>query len=237
MHAPMRSLRYIVPVLLFLVVAGFLLLGLDRNPSEIPSPLIGKPAPDWTLPRLSAAAGAGAGSNAGSAGAGTVSAANPAASPGSLSGGELKGQPYLLNVWASWCAPCLQEHPVLVELAKRKTIRIVGINYKDRPEDARAWLARHGDPFAEIVADREGRTAIDFGVYGVPETFLVDAHGVIRFKHIGALTVEAVQGRLLPAIAALGRAPAGSPTSAPASAAPATRGVAHTAVSAAAANR
>ena len=191
----MRSLRYVVPVLVFLVVAGFLLLGLDRNPGEIPSPLIGKPAPQWTLPRLPVGAAADAGAT--------------------LSGGELKGQPYLLNVWASWCAPCLQEHPVLMELAKRKTIRLVGINYKDRPEDARSWLARHGNPFAEIVADREGRTAIDFGVYGVPETFLVDAQGVIRFKHIGALTVEAVQGRLLPAIAALGSAPAGAPAAAP----------------------
>jgi cytochrome c biogenesis protein CcmG, thiol:disulfide interchange protein DsbE len=181
----MRSLRYIVPMVLFLVLAGFLLLGLDRNPSEIPSPLIGKPAPDWSLPRLATADAA-------------------AAEPGTLDGAALKGQPYLLNVWASWCAPCLQEHPVLVELARRKVIHIVGINYKDRPEDARGWLARHGNPFAEIVADRDGRTAIDFGVYGVPETFLVDAQGVIRFKHIGALTVEAVQSRLLPAIAALG---------------------------------
>jgi len=196
----MRSLRYIAPVLLFLVVAGFLLLGLDRNPSEIPSPLIGKPAPPWSLPRLSTGSGASGGADA-----------------GSLDGAALKGQPYLLNVWASWCAPCLQEHPVLVELARRKVIRIVGINYKDRPEDARAWLARHGNPFAEIVADREGRAAIDFGVYGVPETFLVDGQGVIRFKHIGALTVDAVQGRLLPAIAALGSTPGALPTSAPAS--------------------
>jgi cytochrome c biogenesis protein CcmG, thiol:disulfide interchange protein DsbE len=214
----MRSLRYIVPVLLFLVVAGFLLLGLDRNPSEIPSPLIGKPAPAWSLPRLASATG-GATDAAGASGqdaAGT--ARGGAGDAGSLDGESLRGQPYLLNVWASWCAPCLQEHPVLVELARRKTIRIVGINYKDRPEDARAWLARHGNPFAEIVADRDGRTAIDFGVYGVPETFLVDARGVIRFKHIGALTAEAVQGRLLPAIAALGSAAAAAPTTAPTSA-------------------
>jgi cytochrome c biogenesis protein CcmG/thiol:disulfide interchange protein DsbE len=200
----MRSLRYIVPVVLFLVLAGFLLLGLERNPSEIPSPLIGKPAPAWSLPRLPTAEAGGA--------AGTEAA--------SLDGAALKGQPYLLNVWASWCAPCLQEHPVLVELARSKVIRIVGINYKDRPEDARSWLARHGNPFAEIVADRDGRTAIDFGVYGVPETFLVDAQGVIRFKHIGALTVEAVQARLLPAIAALGSAPATPPASSIPGAAP-----------------
>lgn len=212
----MRSLRYIVPVLLFLVVAGFLLLGLSRNPAEIPSPLIGKPAPAWSLPKLATGSAATAAS---------TPAADAAAAPdvGSLDGASLKGEPYLLNVWASWCAPCLQEHPVLVDLARRKVIRIVGVNYKDRPEDARAWLARHGNPFAAIVADRDGRTAIDFGVYGVPETFLVDAQGVIRFKHIGALTVEAVQGRLLPAIASLGSAPDAAPASA--SAAPRSAGI------------
>jgi cytochrome c biogenesis protein CcmG, thiol:disulfide interchange protein DsbE len=199
----MRSLRYIVPVLLFLVLAGFLLLGLERNPSEIPSPLIGKPAPQWSLPRLATTDAVAAGAQE---------------EGGLLDGASLKGQPYLVNVWASWCAPCLQEHPVLVELAKRKVIRIVGINYKDRPEDARGWLSRHGNPFAAVVADRDGRTAIDFGVYGVPETFLVDAKGVIRFKHIGALTVEAVRGRLLPAIGALGSATGTTAASTPVSA-------------------
>ena len=198
----MRSLRYIVPVLLFLVLAGFLLLGLERNPSEIPSPLIGKPAPQWSLPRLATTDAVAAGTQ----------------DEGLLDGASLKGQPYLVNVWASWCAPCLQEHPMLLELAKRKVIRIVGINYKDRPEDARSWLTRHGNPFAAVVADRDGRTAIDFGVYGVPETFLVDAQGVIRFKHVGALTVEAVRGRLLPAIAALGNATNTPAASTPASA-------------------
>jgi cytochrome c biogenesis protein CcmG/thiol:disulfide interchange protein DsbE len=182
----MRSLRYIVPVLLFLVVAGFLLLGLDRNPSEIPSPLIGKAAPDWSLPRLPPAEGPAGGPQDG----------------GSLEGKTLKGAPYLLNVWASWCAPCLQEHPLLIALSNRKVIDIVGINYKDKPQDARTWLARHGNPFSAIVADREGRTAIDFGVYGVPETFLVDAQGVIRFKHVGPLTADVIRDRLLPAIAA-----------------------------------
>jgi len=183
----MRSLRYIVPVLLFLLVAGFLLLGLDRNPGEIPSPLIGKAAPSWALPRLPSATASGA-----AVADGSMLAAN-----------TLKGKPYLLNVWASWCAPCLQEHPILVDLARRNVITIVGVNYKDKPEDARAWLARHGNPFGATVADRDGRTAIDFGVYGVPETFLVDAQGIVRFKHIGALTDEAMRARLLPAIAAL----------------------------------
>ena len=183
----MRSLRYIVPVLLFLLVAGFLLLGLDRKPGEIPSPLIGKAAPSWALPRLPSATASGA-----AVADGSMLAAN-----------TLKGKPYLLNVWASWCAPCLQEHPILVDLARRNVITIVGVNYKDKPEDARAWLARHGNPFGATVADRDGRTAIDFGVYGVPETFLVDAQGIVRFKHIGALTDEAMRARLLPAIAAL----------------------------------
>ena len=221
----MRSLRYIVPVLLFLVVAGFLLLGLSRNPAEIPSPLIGKPAPAWSLPKLATGSAGTAGATGTASAAGAAGAADASAAPdvGSLDGASLKGEPYLLNVWASWCAPCLQEHPVLVDLARRKVIRIVGVNYKDRPEDARAWLARHGNPFAAIVADRDGRTAIDFGVYGVPETFLVDAQGVIRFKHIGALTVEAVQGRLLPAIASLGSAPDAAPASA--SAAPRSAGI------------
>ena len=176
----MRSLKYVLPVVLFLVVAGFLLLGLDRNPAEIPSPLIGKPAPDWSLPQL---------------------AAEQAAPP--LGNQALRGAPYLLNVWASWCAPCLQEHPQLIELAARKVIRIVGVNYKDRPDDARAWLKRHGNPFSDTVADRDGRAAIDFGVYGVPETFLIDAQGVIRFKQIGALTPQALREQLLPAIARL----------------------------------
>ena len=181
----MKTLKYVVPALAFVVIVGFLLVGLGRDPSEIPSPLIGKPAPAWALPGL----------------------------PGEdtlLRSEALAGEPYLLNVWASWCAPCLQEHPQLVALAGRKLVRIIGIDYKDRPEDARAWLARHGNPFTHVVADRDGRTAIDFGVYGVPETFLVDGKGVIRFKHIGAITDEALQHRLLPAIEELRRGQAGN---------------------------
>ena len=179
-------------MLVFLVVAGFLLLGLDRNPAEIPSPLIGKPAPSWSLPPLERAPG------------------GTALDGASLEGDSLRGAPYLLNVWASWCAPCLQEHPQLIDLARRKVIRIIGVNYKDKPEDARTWLGKHGNPFSVIVADREGRTAIDFGVYGVPETFLVDAQGVIRFKQIGPLTADALRAKLLPAIAALPASPSAS---------------------------
>ncbi len=201
----MRSLKYLLPMLVFLVIAGFLLLGLDRNPAEIPSPLIDKPAPTWSLPRLPSA-GAG----------GDVRVEGQPAAGQSIGSQDLRGTPYLLNVWASWCAPCLQEHPQLIALQKRNQIRLVGINYKDKPEDARTWLTRHGNPFTDIAADRDGRTAIDFGVYGVPETFLVDAQGVIRFKHIGAVTPEALRDKLLPAIARV----AGPASAAPQSIAP-----------------
>ncbi|WWT76133.1 DsbE family thiol:disulfide interchange protein [Lautropia mirabilis] len=108
-----------------------------------------------------------------------------------------------MNVWASWCMPCLQEHPQMVALAQSHRIRIVGMNYKDQPADARRWLARNGNPYDEILVDAQGRTAIDFGVYGVPETFLIDAEGRIRYKLTGALSVQTLQDQLLPAIAAL----------------------------------
>ena len=145
-----RSFKFLLPLGGFAVLVAFLWLGLSRDPHEIPSPLIDKPAPQWVLPQLLA----------------------PEAS---LGGADLAGKPYLVNFWASWCAPCLQEHPVLVDLARRKLITLVGINYKDEPTQARGWLNRHSDPFDRVAADRLGRIAIDFGVYGVPETFLIDA--------------------------------------------------------------
>ena len=191
----MRALKYALPVIAFAVLVGFLLVGLDRNPTEIPSPLIGKPAPPWSLPKLIVPGGTAQASSA-------PADPTPAGTP-MLDGASLAGTPYLLNVWASWCAPCLQEHPLLIDLSRRKLIPIVGFNYKDRPEDAIGWLRRHGDPYTTIAADREGRVAIDFGVYGVPETFLVDAGGIIRFKWIGPLTPAAIRDRLLPAIQAL----------------------------------
>ncbi|MGE0799307.1 MAG: DsbE family thiol:disulfide interchange protein [Lautropia sp.] len=200
----MRALKYLLPVIAFAVLAGFLLVGLDRNPQEIPSPLIGKPAPAFTLPLLLPRTAANAGATAaGVTAAGATAAGTATAESAMLDSRSLAGRPYLLNVWASWCLPCLQEHPLLLELSRRKLIDVVGMNYKDRPADATAWLQRHGDPFAIIAADRDGRTAIDFGVYGVPESFLIDAGGVIRFKHVGPLTSEVVERRLLPAIRAL----------------------------------
>ena len=197
-----RTLKYALPVVAFAVLAGFLLVGLGRKPSEIPSPLIGKPAPVWSLPALPSPASKPPAQVAGS---GATPAPGPTApvDGAMIDSASLVGRPYLLNVWASWCLPCLQEHPLLLDLARQKVLPIVGFNYKDRPEDALAWLKRHGDPFDRIAVDREGRVAIDFGVYGVPESFLIDAGGIIRFKWIGPLTPEAVRDQLLPAIRAL----------------------------------
>jgi cytochrome c biogenesis protein CcmG, thiol:disulfide interchange protein DsbE len=176
----MRSLKYLIPAVLFLVLTAFLLAGLSRDPREIPSPLIGKAAPVFELPVL----------------AQPQKVFTPAA---------LQGQVWLLNVWASWCVPCLVEHPLLVQLARDRVVPIVGFNYKDKPEDAIAWLAKHGDPYATTVADRDGRAAIEYGVYGVPETFLIDRSGTIRFKHVGPLTPEVMNTRLLPLVRELSR--------------------------------
>ena len=219
------SLRYLLPAGFFLALSVFLLLGLNRNPNEIPSPLIGKPAPEYALPRL-ADAPASIGRRALAPGNGNTSASPASTEAGAGTGAKggndnlvssqaLRGQPYLLNVWASWCMPCLQEQPQMVALAQSHRIRIVGMNYKDQPADARRWLARNGNPYDEIIVDAQGRTAIDFGVYGVPETFLIDAEGRIRYKLTGALSIQTLQDQLLPAIAALENngQPSGSTTS------------------------
>ncbi|MDO4905630.1 MAG: DsbE family thiol:disulfide interchange protein [Lautropia sp.] len=244
------SLRYLLPAAFFVVLAVFLLLGLGRNPHELPSPLIGKAAPGYRLavlpdtpppvfgPLPDAAAGtaadhqagemsmtmeaaaAGRGADAGTAAGtgadatgesstaepdqGSTAPSSSASSATTLDSRQLRGRPYLLNVWASWCAPCLQEHPQMLALAKARNIRLVGLNYKDQSQDALRWLKRHGNPFDQVVVDAKGRTAIDFGVYGVPETFLIDAEGQIRFKHVGPLNDEVLRRQLLPAIAALG---------------------------------
>ncbi|MDO4682710.1 MAG: DsbE family thiol:disulfide interchange protein [Lautropia sp.] len=234
---PLLSFRYLLPALLFIALAVFLLLGLGRNPNELPSPLIDKPAPAYRLPVLpdtpppafgglpapepahatSEPAAAATDGDKPSPGQqlgkpspslpgsqpDTGGAATTPARDGIVDAQQLRGAPYLLNVWASWCAPCLQEHPQMLALARARNIRLVGLNYKDQAADARRWLHRHGNPFDTIVVDPKGRTAIDFGVYGVPETFLIDAHGQIRFKHVGPLTDDVLQNRLLPAIAAV----------------------------------
>ena len=169
-----RSLLLILPVLVFAVLAGvmFLRLRSGADPSALPSAMIGKPAPSFDLPAVPGLAKDGA----------------PV--PG-LSSADLKGGVTVLNVFASWCAPCQVEHPMLMRLAREPGIRLVGIDYKEpNPAAGQTFLARHGVPFSAVGADAEGRAAIDFGVYGVPETFIIGPDGVIRDKIVGILTPE-----------------------------------------------
>jgi len=176
MTAPARRLAlYLLPLAAFILIAAFLLRGLWLNPREVPSPFIGKPAPAFSLAQL----------------------ARPDAQ---FAPADMKGQVWLLNVWASWCVACRQEHPLLVDLAKRKAVPIIGLNYKDKPDAAKAWLAQLGDPYDLSVKDLDGRIGIEYGVYGVPETFVIDKDGVIRFKQIGPVTEEAWRKTLLPLI-------------------------------------
>jgi cytochrome c biogenesis protein CcmG/thiol:disulfide interchange protein DsbE len=167
--------RYLLPLAVFLVLAGFLAVGLKRDPHEIPSPLINKPAPAFKLPRLDAPAQ-------------------------TLSTDDLRGQVWMLNVWASWCVACRQEHPLLVDLARSGTVKVYGLNYKDQPADAIGLLQKSGNPYVLSVSDTDGRVGIDYGVYGVPETFVIDKQGVIRHKQIGPITPEALRDTLLPLI-------------------------------------
>jgi len=170
--------RYLVPLAIFVVLALVLGVGLKLNPREVPSPLIDQPAPAFSLPQL--------------------------ADPGQrFSAQQMKGQVWVLNVWASWCVPCLAEHPYVSQLARMPGVTVVGLNYKDKPQDAQRWLARHGNPYRLIAADADGRVGIDYGVYGVPETFLIDRAGVIRHKHIGPITPEALRDEILPKLKAI----------------------------------
>lgn len=170
--------RALIPLLVFVLISGFLWIGLSLNPREVPSPLIGKPAPAFELPQLREA--------------GSV-----------VRSEDLKGQVWLLNVFASWCTPCLEEHPHLLRLAQRGVVPVYGLNYKDRREAALQWLGRHGDPYTGIAVDLEGRTGIEYGVYGVPETFVIDKSGVIRFKHIGPLNPQVLDEEVMPLVARL----------------------------------
>lgn len=174
----MRALRFVVPLALFAAIAWFLLRGLERDPRTIPSPLLGKAAPTVTLPLL----------------------ADP---QGTWTTGQMRGQVWLLNIWGSWCAGCKVEHPLLNDLARRNLAPIVGMAWKDQPDASKAWLASLGDPYAINVMDRDGRAAIDWGVYGAPETFVIDKSGVVRDKHIGPLTADAIERRLIPLIRSL----------------------------------
>ncbi len=170
-----RKLLLLIPLLVFVVLAGFFVVGLDRNPREIPSPLIGKPVPKFSLP--------------------TLSDENKI-----ITEKDFAGQVWLLNVWASWCVSCRTEHPVLVENAELIGVPIIGLNYKDKRSDGVAWLARYGDPYSFSIVDADGRFGIDLGVYGVPETFLMDKQGVVRYKHTGPITIESLRAVIIPKI-------------------------------------
>ena len=174
----------LLPLFGFLVLVGLFGFGIwwntQHDQHEIVSPLINKPAPAFALPVLDEANR-------------TVTKAS------------LLGKPYFLNVFASWCIECVHEHPLLMTEMKQLGLPLVGFNYKDDPNEATAWLAEHGNPFDVIVADREGRSGIDFGVYAAPETFLIDAKGVIRYKRIGPITPEVVDKEIRPALAALAK--------------------------------
>ncbi|HMV06662.1 MAG TPA: DsbE family thiol:disulfide interchange protein [Accumulibacter sp.] len=192
--------RFLWPLIGFLVLVALLAVGLNLNPREVPSPLVGKPAPAFSLARLDAP-------------------------EQSFSPQEMRGRVWLLNVWASWCVSCRQEHPVLVDLARRATVPLVGLNYKEVRGDggidsdkltpaeekkmviarAAGWLARHGDPYSLSVLDIDGRVGIDYGVYGVPETYVIDKAGIIRLKHIGPLSRELLASRIEPLLAELAR--------------------------------
>ena len=171
-------MRFIWPLVGFLVLVGFLYVGLGLNPHEVPSPLIGKPAPEFTLQQLH----------------------DPAKQ---FSSKDMKGQVWLLNVWASWCVSCREEHPVLVELARQNIVPIYGLDYKDKREDGLGWLDRGGNPYVLSALDADGRVGIDYGVYGVPETYVIDKQGIIQYKEIGPVTPQNLQNKILPLIAKL----------------------------------
>jgi len=159
----------LLPLLIFVALVVFLLVGLHRDPREVPSPLVNKPAPAFQLPQLE----------------------DPKKS---FSAQEMRGKVWLLNVYASWCVSCRDEHPVLLKLAQRGEAPIYGLDWKDKPEDARAWLNDLGNPYVLSASDLDGRVAIDYGVYGAPETYLIDKQGVIRYKQIGPLCGPAPDG-------------------------------------------
>ena len=188
--------KFLLPLIGFAALVVFLAVGLKRDPREIPSPLIGKPAPDFSLPTL----------------AGDAPFFTPA---------EMKGQVWMLNVWATWCVACREEHPVLVAFAQKHQVPIVGLSYKEiQPQDEAAkladnlklqvarersevWLKRHGNPYVTSVMDLDGRVGINYGVYGVPETYVIDRQGIIRYKRVGVVTPQLLADKILPLIRSL----------------------------------
>lgn len=171
-------LTALIPLAVFLVTGIFLAIGLTLNPREVPSPLINKPVPEFVLPPVQ-------GRTLG------------------LSSADLNGEVSLVNVFASWCVACRAEHPLLMELKQKGTVPIHGLNYKDKPDDAEKWLAELGDPYTRTGADINGRVGIDWGVYGVPETFVIDRQGRIAYKQIGPVTPQVLEKTILPLISKL----------------------------------
>lgn len=178
----MRRLFFLVPVLLMIVFSLWIgaVLALRQGPPDLPSMLIGKPLPEFALSGLPAW-------------------------PQGIASADFGKEPMLLNVFASWCAPCVSEHPVITKLGTDEGVPILGINYKDKPADALAWLERHGNPYKGIGVDTEGRTAIDLGVYGIPETFIIDRNGRIRYRHAGPLTHELIAKEIRPLLTELSK--------------------------------
>ena len=173
-------MKRLLPLIGFVLLTILLLIGLRNadDKEKIPSPLIDKPAPEFTLPVLGD-------------------------SSSTISRSDLLGSPYVLNVWASWCPPCRIEHPAMTKLARSGVIDVYGLNYKDREENALTWLDKMGDAYEMHMVDSVGRIAMDFGVYGAPESFLIDAQGTVRFKYVGPMTEDVIQDELMPALARL----------------------------------
>jgi cytochrome c biogenesis protein CcmG/thiol:disulfide interchange protein DsbE len=170
-----KSLRFLIPLAVFIVLLVFLAVGLKLDPREVPSPLIGKPAPGFALARLDDAAQ-------------------------TIKREDMLGKVWMLNVWASWCVACREEHPLLMAFSRKKLLPLYGLNYKDQRPDGLAWLGQFGNPYDASLFDADGRVGIDFGVYGVPETFIIDRAGVVRLKHIGPLTPEVIQSKIEPLV-------------------------------------
>jgi cytochrome c biogenesis protein CcmG/thiol:disulfide interchange protein DsbE len=171
----MTKMRFFIPLVAFLILAAFLGIGLKLDPREVPSPLINKSAPAFALPRLD----------------------RPDLQ---IAKSDMQGKVWLLNVWASWCVSCRDEHPVLLDLAKTGVVPVIGLNYKDERIDGMRWLSQFGNPYQMSAFDHEGQVGIDYGVYGVPETFVIDKQGTIRYKQIGVLTEQNLRDKILPLV-------------------------------------
>jgi cytochrome c biogenesis protein CcmG/thiol:disulfide interchange protein DsbE len=169
------KLKYVLPLAVFVVIAIFLGVGLKRDPRLVPSPLINKPAPAFSLSTL----------------------ADPRHV---MTRDDMLGKVWLFNVWASWCVSCREEHPLLVALSKTHIVPIYGLNYKDNRKDAQAWLSNWGNPYVQVMTDMDGKVGIDYGVYGVPETYVIDKKGVIRYKQIGPLTADVLKKKIIPMV-------------------------------------